>query len=142
MNQDSTAPSAVADIGSNGRDAHQSVAKVLTRNRDRLMRDLKTVIDDAQALLKEAAQSSNEYVTDIPAYLEKKLGRVNNNFHRARAAIEQKAKFVTGATDRYVRENPWKSAAYVTAASLLIGILLLNAWRPASGRRGEPKNET
>ena len=141
MNEDFTAASAVADISSNGRDAHPSVSKPLTRSRNKLMRDLKTVIDDAQVVLKEAAQSSTEYVTDIPAYLEKKLGRVNNNFHRARAAIEQKAKFVTGATDRYVKENPWKSAAYVTAASLLVGILI-NAWGPAFGRREEPENET
>ena len=46
---------------------------------------------------------------------------------------EQKAKYATAATDRYVKENPWKSMGYVTAASLLVGALLVGAWGTVSG---------
>ncbi len=132
----STPASAVADTDANGSDAHQSVSKALTRSRDRLLVDLETLIDDAQALLKEAAESSTEYVADVPAYLENRFDMLKNNYHRARAVIEQEAKLATVAADRYVKENPWKWTAYVAAASLLVSILLVNAWGPAFGTTG------
>ncbi len=134
MNAKSTVATTVTESGSNGSDAHQSVSKALIRSKDRLMLDLKTVIDDAQALLKEAAESSTEYVADVPAYLENRLDVVKENLHRARTVVEQKAKYAAIATDRYVKKNPWKSMGYVTAASVLIGALLVSAWGPAFGR--------
>ena len=134
MNAESTAVSAATESGSNGRDLHQSVSKALTRSKDRLLLDLKTMIDDAQELLKEAAESSTEYVADVPGYLENRFDMVKGNFHQARAAIEQKAKYATAATDRYVKENPWKSMGYATAATLLVSVLLVSAWGPAFRR--------
>ncbi len=136
MNEKSTVVSTTSDRGSNGSDAHQSISKALTRNKDRLLIDLKTVIEDAQALLKEAAESSTENIANVPAYLENRFDMVKGNLHRARAVIEQKAKYGADITDQYVKQNPWKSMGYVTAASLLLGALLASVWSPLFGRSG------
>ena len=107
--------------------ASQHGVKALQQGKDKLMADLKTVVSDAQALLKEAKDSSVEGIAGMPAYLEDRFGTVKENFNRVKDTIESKAKYATAATDTYVRENPWKSLGFVTAASFIVSVLVFSA---------------
>jgi ElaB/YqjD/DUF883 family membrane-anchored ribosome-binding protein len=108
-------------------------------SKDKLMLDLKAVVSDAQALLKEAADTSVGSIAGVPAYLEDRLCAVKDNFSRVKGTIESKAKSATAATDTYVRENPWKSLGFATAASVILSCLLISAC--VSGTSKNAKDE-
>lgn len=103
----------------------------LQQSKDKLLTDLKAVVDDAQALLKEAVDTSSQGMSAVPAYLEERLNAVKSNFERAKSTIEAKAKQATAVTNVYVQENPWKSLGIATAASVFVSILLVSALVPA-----------
>ena len=101
--------------------------KAVQQSKDKLVADLKTVVNDAQALLKEAVETSAEGIGAVPAYLEDRMNAVKGNFHRAKDAFGATAKQATAATDEYIRENPWKSLGIISAASVLVSIALVSA---------------
>jgi ElaB/YqjD/DUF883 family membrane-anchored ribosome-binding protein len=101
--------------------------KALQQSKDKLVADLKLVVDDAQALLKEAMDTSAEGIHAVPAYLEDRLNAVKGNLQRVKGAIESKAKQATTVTHVYVQENPWKSLGIVAAVSVMMSILLVGA---------------
>lgn len=110
----------------------------LRQSKDKLLADLKTVVDDAQALMKEAVDTSAESITAVPAYLQERLCAVKSNFHRAKSALGSTASHATAVTDKYIRENPWKSLGIVTAASVVVSIAVVSACACAidKNRRG------
>jgi ElaB/YqjD/DUF883 family membrane-anchored ribosome-binding protein len=101
--------------------------KALQQSKDKLVADLKLVVDDAQAMLKEAMDTSAEGITAVPGYLEDRLSAVKCNLQRVKGTMESKAKQATAVTRVYVQENPWKSLGYVAAASAVMSILLVGA---------------
>lgn len=127
-------------------DAHdtnlqQQGANALHRSKDKLLLDLKAVVKDAQALMKEAMDSSAESVAGVPAYLDDRLSAVKDNLQRVKGAMTAKAKHATAATDQYVRENPWRAIGFATAASVVISLLLVRASLAAFGKtRGARKS--
>lgn len=103
----------------------------LRQSKDKLLLDLKAVVDDAQALMKEAADVSSESVAGVPAYLEDRFNAVKGNLQNAKNAMQAKAKCAAEATDSYVRENPWKSMGFATGASVIVSVLIVSACLPA-----------
>lgn len=94
------------------------------RNKDKLLADLKTVVADAEGLIKEAAGSSVEKFASLRTRFETKLGETRAGIDRARAAVGEKTKHAADATHAYVKENPWKSVGVFAAAGVMLGILL------------------
>ena len=107
--------------------------KALQVSKDKLVADLKLVVDDAQALLREAMDTSAEGINAVPAYLEERLDAVKSNYQRVKGAIESRTKQATAVTHVYVQENPWKSLGIVAAASVIMSILLVGACATTSG---------
>ncbi|HTE15517.1 MAG TPA: hypothetical protein VK642_10610 [Burkholderiales bacterium] len=108
-------------------DAHQHGLKALDRGKDKLLLDLKAVVEDAQALMKEAVDSSAQGMSSVPAYLEDRLSTVKDHLQQAKSAVEAKAKHAAAATDQYVRDNPWKSVGFATAATICLSVLVVSA---------------
>lgn len=124
-----------------GTNLQQHGANALHRSKDKLLLDLKAVVKDAQALMKEAMDSSAESVAGVPAYLDDRLSAVKDNLQRVKGAMAAKAKHATAATDQYVRENPWRAIGFATAASVVISLLLVRASLAALGKtRGARKS--
>lgn len=101
--------------------------KAVQQSKDKLVADMKTVVSDAQALLKEAVESSAEGIGAVPAYLEDRFSAVKGNFHRAREAFGASAKQASVATDEYIRENPWKSLGVISAACIVVSVAMMSA---------------
>lgn len=114
--------------------ARQHGANALHRSKEKLLLDLKTVVEDAQALMKEAVDSSAESVAGVPAYLDDRLSAVKDHLQHVKGAMAAKAKHATATTDQYVRENPWRSIGFATAASVVISLLLVRATLPVLGK--------
>jgi ElaB/YqjD/DUF883 family membrane-anchored ribosome-binding protein len=118
--------------------ARQPAANTLHQSKDKLLLDLKAVVDDAQALLKEAVDASAERVAGVPAYLDDRLNAVKDNLQHVKSAMAAKAKHATLATEHYVRENPWRAIGFAVAASVVISFLVVRASLPALGKTRGP----
>ena len=80
---------------------------------DKLMQDLKTVVGDAEDLLKATANQGGEQIARIRA-------RAEESVRVARARMKD----VGGDLDAQVRENPWTAIGVAAGVGLVLGILL------------------
>jgi len=102
-------------------------------NKAKLMADLKTVVADAEKLIKEAAGSSSESFAALRTRFEGKLCDAKASLGRARTAVGDRARNTADTTHAYVKANPWQTAGVCAAAGLICGFLLgYRAAAPAS----------
>ena len=80
---------------------------------DKLMKDLKAVVNNAEDLLKATADQGGEQIARIRA-------RAEESVRVARARIKD----VGGELDAQVRENPWNAVGIAAGIGLVLGILL------------------
>ena len=127
MNVKPEAVSAVRNAEVGRGDVAEHGLKALDRSKDKLLSDLRAVVEDAQALMKEAVDTSAQGVAQMPAYFEDKVGAVKDHLQQVKSAVETRARDMGAATNQYVKDNPWKSIGFATAASLCISLLLVSA---------------
>ena len=97
----------------------------------KLMEDLKTVVNDAEELLKKAASDqTREWIATAQATAKKSLKAANDWLAEEEGAMTAKARATAKATEDYVRANTWMVMGMAALAGLVIGIL--------AGRRGLP----
>jgi len=88
------------------------------------VRDLKSVVSDADDLLKEVANSTAEEFAVARSRMEDKLNEARSRLHDARILATRKAYRAADATQEYVMDNPLKVAGVAVAAGLLAAFLL------------------
>lgn len=93
-------------------------------SKDKLLADLKVVVADAETLIREATASSAEGFATLRTRLEGKLVETRAKIDRARAAVGEKTKHATDATQAYLKENPWQSAGVCAVAGMILGFFL------------------
>ena len=87
-------------------------------SRDKLVADLKLVVNDAEELLKITAGQAGDKVAAV-------RDRVQRGLEQTKAKIvEMEGKAAADATDAYVHENPWKAVGIAAGGGLLLGLLL------------------
>jgi ElaB/YqjD/DUF883 family membrane-anchored ribosome-binding protein len=92
--------------------------------KEALVKDLKSVVVDADGLLKEVAHSTTDQLAAARTRIEARLSEARSGLHDAQLAVTQKARNAAGATNEYVRDNPWRLLAVAAAAGVLIGFFL------------------
>ncbi len=97
---------------------------IVKGHKEKLMNDLNLVVADVEDLLKKVANSTTERFSEARTKIERKLGEARSRLDDVRIAVTEKARHSAGATQEYVRENPWKSIGVAAAAGLIIGFLL------------------
>jgi ElaB/YqjD/DUF883 family membrane-anchored ribosome-binding protein len=55
--------------------------------------------------------------------------RASEKFQNVQQKVGEKAKYMSEATDTYVRENPWQTVAMVALAACIFGFLIGNIRR-------------
>lgn len=93
-------------------------------NVSQLIDDLRSVVTDAEALLKATAgiagdqvESARERAQDSLKAARARLGDLEEDVvERAREAVE--------STDRYVRESPWAAIGVAAGVAFIIGVLV------------------
>ncbi|MDO9372672.1 MAG: DUF883 family protein [Gammaproteobacteria bacterium] len=91
---------------------------------EKLMDDLRTVVGDAEELLKATASQTGERIAAVRAKAEESLKSARAGLAEAQAAVVAKTKEAALATDEYVRANPWESVGVAAAVGLVIGMLI------------------
>ena len=92
---------------------------------DRLMSDLRAVLEDAEALLTATAGQAGERIQKARERAQETVKR------RARAPRGDAQEEVSNApakppkeTDAYVRDNPWQAVGIAAGVAFIIGVLV------------------
>jgi len=91
---------------------------------DQLLADLKTVMNDAEALLRATSTQTGEKIQEVRARAEESLRQAKQRLMTIEDEALRRAREVADATDEYVRDNPWQSVGIAAGVGLLVGLLL------------------
>ena len=107
--------------------AETSAAKhinALSGQKDKLVDDIKSVVSDAEELLRKAKTSSSEGYSAVRVELEDRLANSIVRLQEVQEELKSRARRAARVTDEYVHDNPWKSMGYVAVAGLVLGLLI------------------
>ena len=93
-------------------------------NTDQLVADLKTVVEDAEALLKATSTLTGEKIQEVRARAEASLRQARVRLTEVEQEAMRRAKEIADAADEYVHENPWQSVGIAAGIGLVLGVLL------------------
>lgn len=91
---------------------------------DRLVEDLKTVMQDAEALLKATSAQTGEKIQEVRARAEESLRQARVRLTAVEEEALRRARELADATEEYVRDNPWQSVGIAAGVGLVLGILI------------------
>lgn len=93
-------------------------------NTDQLVADLRTVMEDAEALLKATSTLTGEKIQEVRARAEESLRQAKVRLSAVEEEAMRRAREVAHAADEYVHENPWQSVGIAAGIGLVVGLLL------------------
>jgi ElaB/YqjD/DUF883 family membrane-anchored ribosome-binding protein len=91
---------------------------------DQLVADLKTVVEDAEALLKATSTLTGEKIQEVRARAEESLRQAKARLGEVEEEALRRAREIADAADEYVHENPWQSVGIAAGIGLVVGLLL------------------
>jgi ElaB/YqjD/DUF883 family membrane-anchored ribosome-binding protein len=94
-------------------------AREIEQSTERLLQDLKTVVEDGEELLRAGAQELGERGQAA----REKLAAALESAKETRRRLEERAIAGAKATDRLIREYPYQSIGIAFGVGLLIGVL-------------------
>lgn len=92
--------------------------------REKLMADMRTVVADAEELLKMTADEVGESATALRERLKDRMLQAKDSLASLQATATEKAKAAGHAADEYVHEHPWKSVAIGAGIGVIVGMLI------------------
>lgn len=92
--------------------------------KDVLVKDIKTVVGDADVLLRGVAGAAADSYSATCGKVEDKLGELRRGIDDTRNGIVTRARGLADGGRAYARENPWQVVGAVAAVGLVIGWLL------------------
>lgn len=91
---------------------------------EKLMADLKTVVDDAEELLHATAGQAGEKISAARARAEDSVRAAKARMQEMKGDLLAQTREMADSADAYVRENPWRAVGVAAAAGLLVGLLI------------------
>ncbi|MEO8333137.1 MAG: DUF883 family protein [Gallionella sp.] len=99
-------------------------ANIPDMSKEQLIADFKTVIADAEALIKATANQGGEALATVRANAVESLAMAKERMADAEDALLDRTRAAAKATDVYVHENPWQAIGIGAGLGLLIGFLI------------------
>lgn len=91
---------------------------------DRLMSDLRAVLEDAEALLSATAGQAGEKIQRARERATETVRVARERLSDAQEQVVKQAKVAAKETDNYVRENPWQAVGIAAGVAFIIGVLV------------------
>ena len=91
---------------------------------DQLVADLKTVMEDAEALLKATSSLTGDKIQEVRARAEESLRQAKARLTEVEQEAMRRAREIADAADEYVHENPWQAIGIAAAVGLVAGLLM------------------
>lgn len=92
--------------------------------KDKLIDSVKSSLNDAESLLREAAASSGEKASELRERALSSLKRTREALYDALDALLERGRRAARATDDYVHDNPWQAIGIAGVTGLLLGLLI------------------
>ena len=92
--------------------------------REKLLKDFKVVVHDAEELLKATASDLGEKAAVARQKIQETLKDAKHRLAAAESVVVDQAKEAAEATDQFVQDNPWKAVGVAAGVGLLVGIIL------------------
>ncbi len=90
----------------------------------KLVTDLKVLVDDAEDLVKATAAQTGDKIVEVRNRIQQAASDIKPRLARAEALLEEKASSAVVCADHYVRASPWTAVGAAAFVGLLFGILL------------------
>ena len=94
------------------------------RSTEKLMGDLKTLIGDAEELLKATTSQAGEKVAAARQKIEQSLIEGKKALAEAEQIVIERSKEYADMADNYIRENPWSAVGIAAGVGLILGLLM------------------
>src|SRR5437879_13475388 len=91
-----------------------------TVTRDKLVSDVKDVLDDVEQLMRQAASAGGEQAAELRNRGADALGKAQVKLERLQRDAIHATREAADAGDKWVHENPWGSIRAAAASGLLI----------------------
>lgn len=93
-------------------------------NTQKLVSDLKVVVNDAEELLRATASVVGDKASDARVRIQESLKVAKKKLAEAETIVVDKTKQAAKVTDEYVHENPWQAVGIAAGVGFLIGLLI------------------
>lgn len=93
-------------------------------SKQKLAQDLRTVVADAEELLRATADQAGEKAASLRQRAQANLAQAKARLAEVEHAVVERTKAAAQATDKYVHENPWQSVGVAAAVGVLVGMLI------------------
>lgn len=93
-------------------------------NKDKLIGELRTVISDAEEMLRMTADEAGEGAASLRGRIKDRMNKAKDDLAHLQDAAMAKAQEVGDAADEFVHENPWKSIGIAAGIGLVVGMLV------------------
>ena len=93
-------------------------------SKDKLVNDLKSLMSDAEELLKLTAEQQGGKLDDLRARIGDRVAIARERLADAEAAIVDTGRKAVRVTDDSVHENPWQSVGVAAGVAFLLGLLV------------------
>jgi len=101
-----------------------AAADTTTPDTQRLARDMRKVVEDAEALLRHKVRDAGEGYAEARIRLEDSLKSAKDRIVALEEELAERLKDAGRVTDRYVRDHPWESIGIGAAVGLALGLLI------------------
>ena len=89
-----------------------------------LMDDLRTVVNDAEALLKATAGVAGDQVESARSRAQESLKAARARLGDLQDDVLTQARDAAESADRYVRESPWAAIGIAAGVAFVVGVLV------------------
>lgn len=90
----------------------------------KLLEDVKILIDDLEELLSVTADQANERVRDLRRRIVDTMEECKKTLAAEDKSWFQKAEQITTGAESYFRQNPWSKVVFAAGIGVVLGLLL------------------
>ncbi len=102
----------------------ETITEEVKAVQEQLISGVKASLNDAEALLREAASATGERADELRVQAMKSLRQTRETLNGAQDQALAHARRAVRATDHYVHDKPWQAIGVAGLVGLLVGALL------------------
>lgn len=101
-----------------------ATSKKVQAAEDTFIDEVRSSLDEAEKLLREAASASGDKATELRESALRSLRNTRDALHETQDAVVETGRRAAQATDHYVHDNPWQAIGVAGVMGLLLGVLI------------------